>query len=153
MKVGIQCPLITDQILLLWINQMIKSLISGVLYFSKIESLQDSKELYKTGQTCTLSHGWHTAESSLIITSKWLWNKSISDKTVQELHGRKLLRDLNGCRIWSCFHKMQLLCILLAANRVHTVNFQAFLPSDEFSICLVTIFVFVFFNICICVVR
>ena len=48
---------------------------------------------------------------------------------------------------------MQLLCILLAANRVHTVNFQAFLASDEFSICLVTIFVFVFFNICICVVR
>ena len=48
---------------------------------------------------------------------------------------------------------MQLLCILLAANRVHTVNFQAFLASDESSICLVTIFVFVFFNICICVVR
>ena len=78
-------------------NQMIKSLISGVLYFSKIESLQDSKELYKTGQTCTLSHGWHTAESSLIITSKWLWNKK--------------------------------------------------------SICLVTIFVFVFCDIYICVVR
>ena len=48
---------------------------------------------------------------------------------------------------------MQLLCILLAANRVHTVNFQAFLPSDEFSICLVTIFVFVFCDIYICVVR
>ena len=75
MKVGIQCPLITDQILLLCISQMLKSLISGVFYFSKIESLQDSKELYKTGQTCTLSHGWHTAESALIIASKWLWNK------------------------------------------------------------------------------
>ena len=62
-------------------NQMIKSLISGVLYFSKIESLQDSKELYKTGQTCTLSHGWHTAESSLIITSKWLWNKKKVSRT------------------------------------------------------------------------
>ena len=61
--------------------------------------------------------------------------------------------DLNGCRIWSCFHKMQLLGILLAANRVHTVNFQAFLASDKFPICLVTVFVFVFFNICICVVR
>ena len=46
MKVGIQCPLITDQILLLCISQMIKSLISGALYFSKNESLQDSKELY-----------------------------------------------------------------------------------------------------------
>ena len=61
--------------------------------------------------------------------------------------------DLNGCRIWSCFHKMQLLGILLAANRVHTANFQAFLASDKFPICLVTVFVFVFFNICICVVR
>ena len=48
---------------------------------------------------------------------------------------------------------MQLLCILLAASRVHTVNFQAFLASDKFPICLVTVFVFVFFNICICVVR
>ena len=48
---------------------------------------------------------------------------------------------------------MQLLGILLAANRVHTVNFQAFLASDKFPICLVTVFVFVFFNICICVVR
>ena len=43
---------------------------------------------------------------------------------------------------------MQLLCILLAANR-DTVNFQAFLASD----CLVTIYVFVFFNICICILR
>ena len=57
------------------ISQMIKSLISGALYFSKNESLQDSKELYNLSWELTNYH------FQVIVEQKF------SDKKVQELHG------------------------------------------------------------------
>ena len=65
--------------MLLCISQMIKSLISGALYFSKNESLQDSKELYNL--SWIFSWEFTNYHFQVIVEQKF------SDKKVQELHG------------------------------------------------------------------
>ena len=65
--------------MLLCISQMLKSLISGALYFSKNESLQDSKELYNL--SWIFSWEFTNYHFQVIVEQKF------SDKKVQELHG------------------------------------------------------------------